>query len=107
MNEGVRHMKPLILGAILTVVSGWNSFAQSTEALPQFEAADVHSSAKVSNPFPRSGPARGGRYEIKTATMLDLVRMAHGFDADKILGGPNWLELDRYDMIAKLPPEST
>lgn len=48
-----------------------------------------------------------GRYEIKTATMVDLIRTAYGFDPDKILGGPNWLEMNRYDIIAKLPPEST
>ena len=35
--------------------------------------------------------------------MVDLIRMAYGFDADKIPGGPNWLEMDRFDVIAKLP----
>src|SRR3954466_15406709 len=33
--------------------------------------------------------------------MLDLVRSAYGVNPDKILGGPNWLELDRFDVIAK------
>ena len=34
--------------------------------------------------------------------MLDLVRTAYGFNPDTILGGPNWLELDRFDLIAKV-----
>jgi uncharacterized protein (TIGR03435 family) len=81
--------------------------AQSSGDAPKFEAADVHVSPKAQNPFGRTLPVRGGRYEIKTATMVDLVRMAYGLDADKILGGPNWVEMDRFDVVAKLPPGST
>jgi len=85
------------------------SFAQSTEAKVAFEIADVHVSAKTTsfNQFARTGPVRGGRYEVKTATMVDLIRIAYGFDADKVLGGPNWLEMDRFDVIAKVPPDFT
>jgi uncharacterized protein (TIGR03435 family) len=35
--------------------------------------------------------------------MLDLVRIAYGFTAETITGGPNWLELDRFDVTAKVP----
>lgn len=35
--------------------------------------------------------------------MIDLISTAYGFDADKILGGPGWLEMDRFDVIAKVP----
>jgi uncharacterized protein (TIGR03435 family) len=83
------------------------AFGQSSDAAPKFEIADVHASAKTRNAFVRTGPVRNGRYEIKTATMVDLIRIAYGFDADKILGGPSWLELDRFDVIAKVPPDST
>jgi uncharacterized protein (TIGR03435 family) len=77
-------------------------FAQSRSA-PQFDVADVHVSPKVANAFMRLSAARNGRYEIKHATMLDLVRTAHGFNTDTILGGPNWLEVDRFDVVAKVP----
>lgn len=77
------------------------SFAQT------FEASDVRVSAKTSTfPFLHTGPVRGGRYEAKTATMVDLIRLAYGFDADKILGGPSWLEMERYDVVAKVPAGS-
>jgi uncharacterized protein (TIGR03435 family) len=81
-------------------------FAQSDPA-PKFDIADVHVSAKTRNAFPRTSPARGGRYEVKTATMVDLIRIAYAFDPDKILGGPSWLEMDRFDVIAKEPPDTT
>src|ERR1041385_2249077 len=100
-------MRQAIKGIILMTCAGWLTFGQSPETQPRFEAADVHVSAKSTNPFPRTGPVRGGRYEVKTATMVDLIRIAYGFDADKILGGPNWLELDRFDVSGKVPPYST
>jgi uncharacterized protein (TIGR03435 family) len=99
-------MRP-ILATILITCAGRLAFGQPAEPRETFEAADVHVSAKTSNPFPRTGPARGGRYEVKTASMVDLIRIAYGFDQDKILGGPNWLEMDRFDVIAKVPADST
>src|ERR1700704_5211602 len=100
-------MKPAIVGTILMTCAGLLAFGQPAEVQPRFEAADVHVSPKTTNPFVKTGPVRGGRYEVKTATMVDLIRIAHGFDEDKILGGPNWLEMDRFDVIAKVPADST
>jgi len=45
--------------------------------------------------------------KLKNATMVDLVRIAYGFDTDKVLGGPSWLEMDRFDVVAKVPEDST
>jgi len=75
--------------------------------LPKFEAADVHVSAKSTSLDPRTVPAHGGRYEFKNATMLDLIRTAYGVTADKVYGGPSWLEIDRFDVIAQEPPNTT
>ena len=100
-------MKPAILGTILINCAAWLAFSQSSEAPPRFEIADVHVSAKIQNPFVRTSPARGGRYELKYATMVDLIHIAYGFDADKVVGGPNWLEMDRFDLVAKVPPDTS
>jgi len=93
------------LAALLTAVV----FGQ-TDAAPKFEIADVHVSPKNltnTNQFVRTGPVRNGRYEIRSATMVDLVRIAYDVTPDKVLEGPNWLELDRFDVIAKVPRDST
>jgi uncharacterized protein (TIGR03435 family) len=100
-------MHRAILGAILIPCAAWRGFCQTPEASPRFEAADVHVSAKTQNAFFRSAPVRGGRMELKMATMVDLIRTAYGFNTDKILGGPNWLEMDRFDLIAKVPADAT
>ena len=50
---------------------------------------------------------RGGRYRLRHATMLELVRIAYDVDARKVLGGPTWLELDRFDIRAMVPAGTT
>jgi len=40
--------------------------------------------------------------------MLDLIGIGwSGFPADRILGGPSWLERDRFDVIGRMPPDTT
>jgi len=46
---------------------------------------------------------RGGRYEVRGATMLDLIRIAYGVESDAVLGGPSWRDWDRFDVIAATP----
>src|SRR5262249_19177953 len=52
-------------------------------------------------------PVRGGRWELRYATMLDLIRTAYGVTVEKILGGPSWLEMDHFEVVAKLPRDVT
>ncbi|HXB73820.1 MAG TPA: TIGR03435 family protein [Candidatus Acidoferrales bacterium] len=83
------------------------AFSQSTETPPAFEFSDVHAVAPGANQFMRGGLMRGGRYELRTATMVDLIKTAYGVDDDNVIGGPNWLEFDRFDLIAKAAPSSS
>jgi uncharacterized protein (TIGR03435 family) len=71
-----------------------------------FDVADVHSSPHSSNPNPfmTGGVLRGGRYDLRNATMVDMISQAWGVTQDTVLGGPNWLETDRFDIAAKAPP---
>jgi uncharacterized protein (TIGR03435 family) len=78
------------------------------QARPQFDIADVHMSprsawAKTSANMMQGGFPIPGRYELRRATMLDLIRAAYAVDADKVYGGPSWLDYDRFDVIAKVP----
>lgn len=82
----------------------WLGFGQAEE--PRFIAADVHGSAKTQSQVMRPATTRGDRYEVKNATMVDLVSLAYNTNATRVLGGPSWLELDRFDVIAKQPPKT-
>jgi uncharacterized protein (TIGR03435 family) len=98
----LRGFACIILAAALT--SG--AFGQPTDKPAAFEAADVRVSAKAPNAY-MTNVFRGGRYQVRKATMLDLIRVAYGIDSDKIFGGPGWLEIDRFDVTAKAPADST
>ena len=75
---------------------------------PASVIADVHVAVKQPGPnqFVRPLGLRAGRYDIHNATMVDLIRAAYGYDSDKILGGPSWLEMDRFDITAKMPQDT-
>jgi uncharacterized protein (TIGR03435 family) len=96
-------MMQVVARISLVVFLSGLAFSQSADTPPAFDLADVHVSAKSPNANMSGGFLRGGRYEIRKGTMVDLVRLAYGVDADKVLGGPSWLETDRFDVIAKAP----
>lgn len=99
-----RLITVLTLAALLSASLVGQAPAPST-----FEFADVRSSAPPTfpNQAMRGGALRAGNYEIYYATMVDLIRLAYGVTADKVTGGPNWLEMDRFDVVAKAPPSTT
>lgn len=93
--------------SVLALLAG-AAFGQTTDSTPRFDIADVHASPKSNTTYMSGGILRGGRYEIRRATMVDLIRTAWSLDDNgKIQGGPNWLDLDRFDVIAKAPPSTT
>jgi uncharacterized protein (TIGR03435 family) len=99
-------MRTLPVFAGLATVTALAAFAQSREAGPRFEITDVHRSAGAANPFTYAsgGFIRGSRYDFRKATMIDLIRAAYGIDPEMIVGGPNWLGFDRFDVAAKTDP---
>src|SRR5215469_10970406 len=83
------------------------AFGQSTETKPAFEIADVHASPPTRNPYLRNFGLRNGRYELRYATVVDLIKTAWDIDAEKMMGGPRWLEYDTFDVIGKAPSGAT
>jgi uncharacterized protein (TIGR03435 family) len=92
---------PAIIGAALILVGV--APAQSTDTPTGFEAADVHASA-ASVLFGSPFSVRRGRVELHGSTMVDLISTAYKVDRDKVVGGPPWLDADRFEVIAKTDP---
>ncbi len=88
--------------AAILLIAACSACAQTA---PRFEAADVHPSERAMNPytFISGGVLRGTRYDLHKATMLDLIRIAYDVNPEVVVGGPNWLEFDRFDIAAKAP----
>ena len=87
---------------VVVLISGVAT-GQTGENAPAFQVADVHESAKATNPYMRGGFIVGGRFEVRSATMLELIATAYDFEAEKIAGGPAWLNTDRFDILAGAP----
>ena len=81
-------------------------FAQAPEGASKFGIADIHPSPPNTILEMRSRFVRG-RYELRNASLVDLIRTAWSVDADKVVGGPDWLDTDRFDVIATAPAGST
>ncbi|MEI9972287.1 MAG: hypothetical protein WDO73_09660 [Ignavibacteriota bacterium] len=80
-------MKRAMLGTILASCALSLAFAQSSDAPPKLKLPTIRVSGKSQNPFMRTVPVHRGRWEIKYATMVDLIHLAYNFDNDKVLGG--------------------
>ena len=81
-------------------------YAQTAAGGPKFDAAEVHLRVRSASGSPGAsgGVLRGGRYDLRNATMVDLIAMAYSINnPEMIVGGPNWLERDRFDIAAKAP----
>jgi uncharacterized protein (TIGR03435 family) len=94
------------LSAYLSFVSVC-AFGQSEANAPKFEVADVHNSPHATQPFARGPFFSTGRYELRFATMVDMIHLAYDIDPEKVSGGPSWLEMDRFDVFAKIPTHTT
>jgi len=91
----------------LSVLLSAGAFGESAGPAQKFDVADVHNSPRTTQPLVRGPFYMGGRYELRFASMIDLIRIAYGVDPEKVTGGPNWLEMDRFDVFAKAPANST
>src|ERR1700689_3214052 len=92
-------MRQVLAGLSFVALLSGAAWAQATA----FDIADVHVSPKTLTPNMSGGVLRGTRFEMRQATMGDLVRVAYGVDADKVVGGPSWLEIAQFDVFAKAP----
>ncbi len=84
--------------------AGW---AQTPGNNPKFDAADISvrpHTGITGQPGITGGVLRGGRYDLRNGSMVDLIATAYSIqDNDLIVGGPSWIEYDRFDIAAKAP----
>jgi uncharacterized protein (TIGR03435 family) len=76
--------------------------ASAPSVAPAFDIADVHSSYHRYG-YGSVGVLAGDRYTLRWDTMLQLIDEAYGVDRDHVLGGPLWMEADRFDVLARAP----
>ena len=94
-------------GFVLFALLSVSSVAQPPVGSKSFVIADVHVSPFTANPFMHGNSIQGDRYFLTQATMVDLIATAYGVDGTNVHGGPTWLERDRYDIRAQVPPKKS
>ncbi len=87
----------------MTVLFACALIAQGQNYRPGFLAADVHASSNAGATRNFSDVTQGDRRELRNASIANLIAVAHGVDKDRIAGGPIWLDLDQFDVIARIP----
>jgi uncharacterized protein (TIGR03435 family) len=68
--------------------------------LPAFDAASVTSSGPDRLDTHIDTPA-GDRFTAANATLRDLIGFAYGIEHARLLGGPDWIGVERFDIDAK------
>lgn len=98
-------MKPFLLGVSAVAFFSIPILGQTPAPRGTFDVAGIQVSTRP-NPGMRGGTLRGDRYELRNATMVDLIRTAYNVQPERISGGPSWIEWSRWD-IAAVAPEGT
>jgi uncharacterized protein (TIGR03435 family) len=102
-----RSVRRFVTVAIVSTVLSSASFAWGANTDDVFAVADVHPSPFRREPEERGGTLAGNRYELRDATMLSLIARAYGVEPRSVVGGPSWLEWDRFDIFAKADPTAS
>ncbi|MEP7355176.1 MAG: TIGR03435 family protein, partial [Acidobacteriota bacterium] len=100
------------LFASFTATLAMQVMGQAVPPTPlQFVVADVHVSTKADRDL--SNVMRSTQMEMRNVTMLTLIQRAYAtgdsslVDAEKVVGGPRWLELNNYVVVARTPTATT
>jgi uncharacterized protein (TIGR03435 family) len=76
------------------------SFSRQPRDLPGFEVISVKPSS-AGDDRTASFVQPGGRYTATNVTLRMLVKTAHGVHDDQVIGGPEWINTERFDIAAK------
>jgi len=90
----------LTLAAITSFSARWIAFAQAPQ--PAFEVASIkrHIGESNSSSF---GPRPGGRLEAVNNTFANVINNAYGISGYQLVGAPNWVNSESYDIEARGP----
>ena len=98
-----RILSALVLAGLFTGLSPAQTAAEAADPKAKFELADVHASAPKTD---ESWNSFAGHFELRGITMLDLISQAYDTESAKVMGGPAWLNTNKYDIIAKAPSQN-
>src|ERR1700733_13129419 len=103
----MRNSRILRAVIVFTLFSGVASGQSIGTSPPWFEVWDAHFRPGRVPPFSFGGGIAGDKFVLRNATMVELISAAYGIDGDRVIGGPTWLDADRFDVVAKAAPNTS
>src|SRR5215510_4844795 len=102
----MNQMKKFALLSVAAAFAVLPLLSQTTATKPSFEVVSIKPSPPGN--FIRGGGPRGDRFTLSGASLRMLLQFAYqhsnvGFLGGQlqVIGGPNWMDSDRYDIQAK------
>lgn len=74
--------------------------ATASDGRPKFEVASVRLNTSGTN-FLSMGTQPGGRFEAINMPLALLIRSAYRLQESQLIGAPDWVSTERYDIVAK------
>lgn len=90
--------------ACIVLLNGLSAQEPTSGAKPKFEVASVRPNTSGDGKV-MLGIQPGGRFNALNVPLWDLIRQAYNLQRSQIVGGPDWLETARYDIVAKAEGE--
>jgi uncharacterized protein (TIGR03435 family) len=94
-----------LLAAALLAAATYGVFAQDAPR-PEFQVVSIK--LNTTNPGNRmQRPLPGGRWSSRNASLQMIILTAYGIQPYQLIGGPNWMESDGFDIEAKADGEAS
>lgn len=92
------------LGLLLLLIAATGIRLTAQQSVPAFEVASIRvSSSGLPGNVWGGGP---GRFVVDGITAANLIRNAYDLRPEEMVGGPAWLDTERFQINATYPPES-
>jgi len=94
---------PCVIAAL--VFLGSSVFGQTASQLPAFEVISIK--LRTGAPAPPQAQAPPDRFVRSNTTVVQLIQYAYGMQEFQVLGGPDWVRSDRFEVSAKADSVTT
>lgn len=92
---------------LLAVMAFAASYAQAQSGRPEFGAASIRPNTSLTGSS--STRLTPGEVFIENASLRKCIALAYGISEDResAIAGPDWLDIDRYNLQGKFPPNTS
>jgi len=91
---------------LAAIVAMGLTLVTAAAAAQTFDTVHIFRSTSSTLPGMRAAFTQGS-YELRDATLVDLIRAAWNVPSQNVTGGPQWLDTQRFDVVAKTRPAAS